>query len=230
MARPPDPRVPKTRSTRKPLLIGALILIVVGILVGVGTGFYQFGKSLDKYCGVRTSYDRSEVLYRLGYPPAVLDDSQKNSKYPGRRSYETNRKVTSEDPDKMMPAGKAVSDYFEWSYPLRTANNSSANVYIDFDRATRGIENIDCVDFTEMQHVCPALAGVLVGDSEDRVRDKLGRPDRYDLDGVTKTMSYDSMGVEFKLTKGNVYYLRLSGSRDRSTFRLFCAYVRSFFA
>jgi hypothetical protein len=211
------------------MLIGALVLIVGGVLVGLGMGFYQFDKDLQKYCGVQTTYDRNEVLYRLGYPPAVLDDSQKDSKYPGRRSYETNRKAPIDDPDKMMPAGKAVSDYFEWSYPLKNANNAAANVYIDFDRATRGIENIDCVDFTDVQHVCPALAGVLVGDSEDRVRDKLGKPDRYELDGVTKTMSYDSIGVEFKLTKGVVYYLRLSGNRQRSLPHLLYVYIRGLF-
>jgi hypothetical protein len=227
MQRPPDSRGRNPKKTRKPLIIAAIVLAVGGILLSVTMGGVQFKRSLGKYCGVRTSYDRNEVLYRLGYPPSVLDDSQKNSKYPDRRSYETNRKTGSEDPDKMMPAGKAVSDYFEWSYPLKTISSASANVYIDFDRTTKGIENIDCVDFTEMQHSCPALAGVLVGDSEDRVRDKLGSPDRYDLDGVTKTMSYDALGVEFKLTKGNVYYLRLSAGGKRDNLRLMYIYLRS---
>jgi hypothetical protein len=213
------------------MLIGAFLLAVAGAL-GIGlSGFYEFAKELQKYCGVRTNYDRNEVLYRLGFPATVLDDSQKNSKYPGRRSYETNRKAAVEDPDRVMPAGKTVSDYLEWSYLLKNlSNNSTANVYVDFDPATKQIENIDCVDFTDTQHLCPPLAGIAVGDSEDRVRDRLGTPDRYELDGVTKTMSYDSIGVEFKLTKGTVYYLRLSGNRQRNQGRMFDAYLRGLFS
>jgi hypothetical protein len=211
------------------MLIGAVSLIVGVTLVGLGAGFYQFNIDLGKYCDVHTNYDRDEVLYRLGYPATVLDDSQKNYKYPGRRSYDSNRKAANEDPDKVMPAGKTVSDYYEWSYPLKNLSNATANMYVDFDHATKAIENIDCVDFTDIQHACPALAGVSIGDSEERVRDKLGAPDRYELDGVTKTMSYDSMGLEFKLTKGNVYYLRLSGKQQRSYIRLFDAYVRGLF-
>ncbi len=203
------------------------MLVVGGALVSFGLGFRQFYKDLEKYCGIRTSDDRNEVLYRLGYPPTVLDDSQKNFKYPGRRSYDTNRKAVTEDPDRVMPAGKTVSDYYEWSYLLKNAANSSANVYVDFDRATKAIENIDCVDFSDVQHLCPALAGILVGDSEERVRDKLGKPDRYELDGVTKTMSYDGVGVEFKLTKGSVYYLRLSRNTRRSQIQLLYVYARS---
>jgi hypothetical protein len=212
------------------MLIGALSLAVLGALASGWFEFHKFGKELEKYCGIRASYDRSEVLYRLGFPATVLDDSQKNSKYPGRRGYETNRKAVVDDPDKMMPAGKTVSDYLEWSYLLKNLNNNStANVYVDFDPATKQIENIDCVDFTDMQHLCPPLAGISVGDSEDRVRDKLGKPDRYELDGVTKTMSYDSIGVEFKLTKGTVYYLRLFGNRERNQFRMLFVYLRGVF-
>jgi hypothetical protein len=211
------------------MLIAALSLIVGVALVGLGAGFYQFDKDLTKYCEVHTNYNRDEVLYRLGYPATVLDDSQKNYKYPGRRSYESNRKAANDDPDKMMPVGKTVLDYYEWSYPVKNSNNAAANMYVDFDHATKAIDDIDCVDFTDMQHVCPSLAGVSIGDSEERVRDKLGAPDRYELDGVTKTMSYDSIGMEFKLTKGNVYYLRLAGKQRRSFIGLLDAYIRGLF-
>jgi hypothetical protein len=214
------------------MLIGAVVLAVAGVLTFGGFEFRQFYRDLEKYCGIRTAYDRGEVLYRLGFPATVLDDSQKNYKYPGRRSYEANRKAATDDPDKVMPAGKTVSDYFEWSYLLKNpGNNTTANVYVDFDRATKQIENIDCVDFSDNQHLCPPLAGIKVGDSEDRVRDKLGSPDRYELDGVTKTMSYESIGVEFKLTKGTVYYLRLYGNAhgQQSRIRMLIAYLRGLY-
>ncbi len=227
MQRPPYRRISRSRVTRKLKIVGLLLLAAGAGLVFFGLGFYQFNKEAQKYCGVRTTDDRSEVLYRLGYPSAVLDDSQKNFKYPGRRSYEVNRKDAAEDPDKVIPAGKTVSDYYEWSYLLKSGSNSSANVYVDFDRTTKAVENIDCVDFSDLQHLCPALLGVVVGDPEERVRDKLGRPDRNELDGVTKTMSYDSVGVEFKLTKGSVYYLRLVRSNKRSQIQVLIVYLRS---
>lgn len=226
MQRPPDRRISRSKVTQRRKIVGLIVLAAGAGLVFFGSGFYQFSSEAQKYCGVRTTDDRSEVLYRLGYPSSVLDDSQKNFKYPGRRSYETNRK-DAEDPDKAMPAGKTVSDYYEWSYLLRNGSNASANVYVDFDRTTKGVDNIDCVDFSDLQHLCPALVGVMVGDPEERVRDKLGRPDRYELDGVTKTLSYDGVGVEFKLTKGSVYYLRLVRSNERSQIQVFIVYVRS---
>jgi hypothetical protein len=214
---------------KKHSLTGVIVLIAVATLVYVGIGFHQYYKDLEKYCGIRIYDDRNEVLYRLGFPAAVLDDSQKSGKYPGRRSYKTNRKAAGDDPDKMMPEGKTVADYYEWSYPFKGAGNVSADVYVDFDRATKAIENIDCVDFTDSPHLCPSLAGIAVGDTEDRVRDKLGKPDRYELDGVTKTLSYDGAGIEFRLTKGSVYYLRLSNSNGRNQLQLLYLYLRSLF-
>ena len=204
------------------------MLIAAAILAGLGIGFHQFSRDLEKYCGIKISDDRNEVLYRLGFPPAVLDDSQKDGKYPGRRNYKTNRKAGSDDPDKFMPEGKTVADYYEWSYPLRGAANADASVYIDFNRATKAIESIDCVDFSDGR-LCSPLLGIGIGDSEDHVRDRLGKPDRYDLDGVIKTMSYDAIGVEYKLTKGSVYYLKLYRSDKRSQIQLLYLYLRGLF-
>jgi len=197
------------------------------VLVAGGIGFYQFCKDLLKYADIHNYDDRNEVLYRLGFPPAVLDDSQKNHPYAGRRSLKTNREAAPEDPDSVIPEGRTVADYYEWSYPVRGAPNAKAALYVDFDRTTKVIDNIDCVDFSDTPHFCAPLAGIAIGDSEDRVKEKLGKPDRYDLDGVTKTMTYDGAGVEFKLTKGSVYYLRLSRTNGRSVIQLLNFYLRS---
>jgi hypothetical protein len=223
---PPPPRFKLT--TRRKYAIAGLV-IISAVLIAGGIGFREFCRDLLKYGNIHNYDDRDEVLYRLGFPAAVLDDSQKNHPYPGRRSYLTNREASAADPDRVIPEGRTVADYYEWSYPVRGAPNAKATMYVDFDRATKFVENIDCVDFTDPPHYCSPLAGISIGDSEDRVRDRLGKPDRFTLDGVTKTMSYDGVGVEFKLTKGSVYYLRLSRTDSRNIFELLDFFVRSLF-
>jgi hypothetical protein len=202
--------------------------IAGAIVLGMGVNFYHFARDLKKYCGVHSYDDRNEVLYLLGFPPAVLDDSQKDNLYPRRRSYKTNRGGAAEDPDKVMPEGRTVADYYEWSYPLRDVPNGGAYVYVDFDRTTKFVDHIDCVDFSDVQHLCAPLAGIRIGDSEDQVKDKLGKPDRLQLEGAIKTLSYDGAGVEFRLTKGSVYYLRLDGKKSRNPIQLIDFYVRDF--
>jgi len=41
-----------------------------------------------------------------------------------------------------------------------------------------------------------------------------------------KIMAYDGVGVEFRLTKGSVYYLRLDGKKNRSMIQLLDFYLR----
>jgi hypothetical protein len=202
------------------------VAVVGAMMAAISINFYHFARDLKKYCGVHSYDDRNEVLYLLGFPPAVLDDSQKDSLYPGRRSYKTNRAAAAEDPDKVIPQGRTVADYYEWSYPLRETPNGGASVFVDFDRATKFIDHIDCVDFTDTQHACAPLAGINIGDSEDRVKDRLGKPDRLRLEGAMKIMAYDGVGVEFRLTKGSVYYLRLDGKKNRSMIQLLDFYLR----
>jgi hypothetical protein len=227
MRRPAELKEAKYGAARLYLLAG---LVVVALLLVGGRGFRHFCSDLQKYCNIRSTDNRSEVLYRLGFPPAVLDDSQKDSLYPGRRSYKTNRDAAAQDPDNAMPVGKTVADFYEWSYPLRDATDARANMYVDFDRATKIVEHIDCVDFTDVQHLCGPLAGIGVGDTEEHVKERLGKPDRYQLDGATKTLSYDGVGIEYRLTKGRVYYLRLSRTESRNPIQLLNLYLRDVFS
>jgi len=212
------------------ILLLAGLVIIGAVFIAGARGFKHFCKDLKKYCDISSDDNRNEVLYRLGFPPLVLDDSQKDSLYPGRRSYKTNKEAAADDPDNAMPIGRTVADYYEWSYPLAAAPNSKANVFVDFDRATKIIDHIDCVDFTVVEHQCGPLAGIRIGDSEEHVKDKLGKPDRIKLDGATKAMFYDGVGVEFILTKGSVYYLRLSRVESRSPIQLLNFYLRDLFS
>ena len=78
-------------------------------------------------------------------------------------------------------------------------------------------------------HLCPALAGIRAGDTEEHVRFVLGSPMRVSYNSVSKTTRYDDLGVEFVLTQGHVYGLTLFAAPRHRFATFFHRYIRAAF-
>ena len=189
-------------------VIGALaIAVAISAL-----GFLRFKAALETYCGIRLTYDRKEVLYRLGYPPVVLDEPEKTEFGYWQRVYYTDRKG---DPKNVLPADKHIEDFREWSYSKGPVTET-----IRFNASGTAIESVSCMELQDdPQGLCPPIASVATGDTEEQLKHKLGEHHfRYRMDGVSKTIRYDDFGIEILLTKDKVYGLTLL--RDRSDTKL----------
>jgi hypothetical protein len=176
----------------------AMAVVVAGI-AWVTLAALRFAGGLDHYCGVYRTDDRKEVLYRLGAPTSVIGapvDGWAPVYTPG-----------STDPKQAIPTGKSESDFPSWGYNP----DNDTTVTVEFTD-TNGVDNISCM--TGHARGCPMLAGVAFDDTEEEVIRKLGRHHaRYMLNGVSKRLRYDDIGVEFLLTKDRVYTLTLLGQR-----------------
>lgn len=193
----------------------AVAATVGAIAVGcVATAALRFVGSLDKYCSVYRTDKRKEVLYRLGSPQSVLGEPEKGPWGLWQRVYVPG----STDPKQAMPPGKSEDDFSAWAYTPA----DDVTITVSFDKSNR-VESISCM--TGHENACPNLAGVAFGDTEEQVFHKLGRYHvRYKLDGVSKTVRYDDLGVEYVLTKDRVYTLTLLATPP-SLVRSVLAYV-----
>ena len=129
------------------------------------------------------------------------------------------------DPKNALPEGKSINDYNEWGYDM--TEDGATSVQVTFDAGKRSVQRVSCIDIdhSKAPH-CAALADIQSGGAEEQVTARLGRPNRFKLDGVSKTISYDDLGVEFILTKGHVYYLTLFKGGGQE-FDMFKRYLRS---
>lgn len=199
-------------------VVAAVVGVVLIVLPLVG--FFNFVAGLESYCDVRLTYNQQEVLYRLGYPPAVLGELKEDRRGRWQRVYSTDRE---RDPKNAMPEDKKIEDFLAWSY-----YTGEATVSVTFDAAGKRIESVSCLDLGEppSSAACPSLVGVTLNDTEEDVRRKLGQPFRSKLDGVAKTIRYDNLGIELLLTKGKVYGITLLGTRA-DTYTILTHYLRA---
>ena len=173
-------------------------------------GFVRFEAGLGGYANVRLSDHRKEVLFRLGYPPAVAEaEFNTETRRWAQRVFTTDRAV---DPRDALPEGKRIDDYNEWEFHVPgTAGDEpgQSSLRVTFSKDTDHVVEVSCVDMLKRPDICPALAGIRAGDSEERVRSVLGSPTHLSFESVNKTIRYDDLGVEFVLTRGYVYGLTL---------------------
>jgi hypothetical protein len=127
-----------------------------------------------------------EVEYVMGYPPYVKG-SEGEGGWRGRRVLDTS---------KDLEKGQHIEDYSSWSFD---------QIDVDFDGTTKTVNEIACNSIEKMG--CPALLGLQDGLSEEAVFKRLGKPSYEQIDGVTKTVEYESLGTWFYLAKNKIYPL-----------------------
>jgi hypothetical protein len=181
-------------------------LIAVAFTVSTCSGLREFEAEISEMEGISLGDSRDEVLYRLGVPPRVLADPS-SIEMDGKTINVRTLYWTSGAPAPVnaMPMGKRISDFSGWSY---SRSRGEAAFEVEFDRSGRVIA-LECTAKGGTPYACGPVAGIRNTDTEETVR-RMGRPTREELDGVTKLMAYDDIGVQFLLTKGRVYRITLA--------------------
>jgi hypothetical protein len=64
---------------------------------------------------------------------------------------------------------------------------------------------------------CPVLLGIYDGVSEAETVARLGKPSRERIDGATKIITYENLGVWFYLTKRTIYMLGVTNIEKGDT-------------
>lgn len=199
------------------LLMGGIIATVL-----VWRDFTAFAGRLERYCELAISSDKDEVRYRRGLPPIVLGPVEHDGFGPSSPIFFTDRQL---DPKNSIPEGMQPEDYHEWQYPAGDPLSAGPYVSVEFD-TTGVVKSISCYDTSPSGIHCPSLIGVSIGSTEEQVVDLLGAPDRSSLEGVTKTMSFDDVGIELFLSKRRVYLISLLNT-PRSRASILQRYLRS---
>jgi hypothetical protein len=187
----------------------AIVVLLLAVIAPIGYKFRDFYRDLKKYGGVEVADTKADVLYRLGYPVAVVGTAPKLADGSGGTPvvYVT---IKDADPKDSLPPGKRIEDFDEWTYPVGKDIPLDTTMHVEFDPASSKVDSVYCIDLREgnAYRLCPSLAGVHDGDSEEQVKDKLGKFTRFRHDGLLKTIRYDDLGIEFVLRRERVYILR----------------------
>jgi hypothetical protein len=214
------------RLNRKAVALG-ICLLILGLGVVILNNTTQFVRSLRSYSDVHLTDAKADVLYRLGYPPWVLGDSEKAPDIGEgywQPIYNTDAKA---EPKNAMPEGKKIQDFDGWSYPLGDQSHGTASTSVTFDHATNKVTSVSCMNTADVPlQSCPPLAGIKFGDTEESVLERYGKPYRFQLDGVTKKIRFDDLGIELALVRGKVYMLTLH-SENEDQFAVIKRYLRS---
>lgn len=176
--------------------IGVFATILIGVIAWGGLYIWNHLPTTltpqTEYVGLHLGMSPDEVMYVKGYPPIVLGKPVRVDEWTGffLEVIET----------KKLEKGKTVNDFQYWVY--------DSIITVEFDNAKKAIVKISCNSSNKLNR-CPALAGVIDGDSEKEAIRKLGNPDRAEIMGLAKYLYYRKFGIELILTKEQVYHLSI---------------------
>jgi hypothetical protein len=160
-----------------------------------------------------THYDRAESMYRLGYPPAVLAPTETaadgstavanhlldrprrrpQERYAGGQAHRRLQRVGVLRPEDGLERSDGSCGTFD-------RENQRCSLASRAWTTGRTGQRRDAS--------CPAFLGVEDGDTEEQLKDKLGKFNQQRYDGALKTVRYDALGVDFVLRRGRIYVLR----------------------
>lgn len=195
-------------STRRALRIlrnPAMLRLIAGILivlliVRVASAGYAFRFDSSGYAGVGLGNSRQDVLYGIGQPAETADASG------AWRPFRTTAELAANG----------------WAYQ----DSGGGRVDVRFDERDGKVGSVSCTQSEAIPSACGHLYGIGLGDSEDRLSFKLGRPTAERLATGVKIVRYDDLGVEFTLKQYTVY--KIKALRERGgAFARTLRFVRS---
>jgi len=181
----------------------AAIVVLTGTLFG-GLYFWNhfpipLGRQIE-YAGLRLGMSPQDVLYIKGYPSGVADEpSGVVDEAPKQNPFAAYIST-----DKLKP-GKSVDDYRQWWYE----RSHDGSISVTFNPEKTAVIAIECLSL-DLIGRCPSLAQVFHGDSEQEVIRKLGPPDASRFEGVLKSLSYRTLGIELTLETERVIKLSIN--------------------
>jgi hypothetical protein len=177
----------------------SIALIVIGGAIVGGLHYWnqilplKFGRQTE-YAGLRLGMSQDEVMYVKGYPPFVLGEELKEPEWKGFLKV-----IDTKNLDK----GKSVQDYSDWSYVI-----AEGNINVAFG-ISGGVAAIQCYSKDKLFR-CPSLAGIKDGDRETETVHALGNPSEAKFSGITKSLTYNDLGIQLTLEKEAVYVLEVT--------------------
>ncbi len=177
--------------------------VVTSAIAAVGVGsIYTYDRYQNRLTRATGYYDltlgmsKDEVYYVKGQPTEVHERPAKGDAFEGSWLVIYVNAI---------PKGKTPKDYISWAYSLDTTSGDRLDIeFFDRDRVSR----IACYTTTGF---CRSILGIASGDTEESVKDRLGKPDREELSGVTKRLRYSSLNLSLYLVKKKVYMLVVEG-------------------
>ncbi|MBR1302171.1 hypothetical protein [Bradyrhizobium sp. AUGA SZCCT0042] len=183
-------------------LAAVLALVVVGTAVIIVAQYWDqmFPVKLDRqtqYDGLRLGMSKDEVKYIKGIPTTVITND-KDGPWKDFGVVQTSE----------LPKGKTVNDYSLWSY-----DGHKRYYNVGFGNSST-VVSIGCYS-EDKSYRCPAIGDVRDGTSEAEMLRKLGPPTKSAISGVTKSVEYNNIGVEFKLQQETIYYVLVGETPTR---------------
>ncbi|ANT49756.1 hypothetical protein [Mesorhizobium amorphae] len=195
----------------RPLVKFLTLAAVLSVLTWVGfkvSAYRDFMRDLNTYQGVKLGDSMDETKYALGYPPFVVGPPESGTPDKPAPDFQFSPiyQTDGNDPKNAMPDGKKVGDFLGWQY-----EETDHRIDLSFDPETKRISEIGCYANSSVngntKQLCPALFGIDSNSSEDEVLAKLGSPDAQKIEGASKSLRYDEIGLEVTLSKRRVYML-----------------------
>jgi Putative abortive phage resistance protein AbiGi, antitoxin len=177
-------------------------LLVALIALGLG-GIVIYDLADDNsrtetgYADLRLGMTMDEVKYVKGYPTYILEYPKITVEKP--TWWENSASVIASS---SLKDGQNVEDFRSWEFAI---DDHGTRIDVDFDQRTKLLSKVACYSQRIMQ--CPSLLGLHDGMSEADAIKRLGKPSYERIDGVTKKVSYDRLGVWFYLEKMKIYML-----------------------
>ena len=180
---------------------GLFLIAFVGLCTAAWTAYLQWPERLrpvTEYFGARLGMPMKEITYIKGYPTNVYEAEPAPATL-NLPSGSWERVV----PVKEIPEGKTIRDYMEWSW-----EEPHYRLDITFNKEDGGVMGIQCYSKDQSDfESCEPLLGILVGSTEQGLKEKLGTPSHETIDGVTKRIQYDSLNAVFWLVQQKVYMM-----------------------
>jgi len=212
------------------------IVAVAFILIGgawLGYRYYENRPTTQtQYYDLALGMSMDDVLYVKGLPQNVYED---DPRFGGLAS-----RVIAIDALDKQEKKKTVEDYYGWSFvppweqPRRLSDikadeppwerrtraehgrRNFQRLDVSFSPKTKKLTKILCYTNSdqEIYGACGVL-GITTGMSEDDVINRLGKPEREKIEGVSKTIDYPNLNVTMYLTQRKVYMLIVRSFGDQ---------------
>lgn len=189
----------------------AIFILAAGIFYGY-KWYLSRPTAQNTYYNLTLNDSIEEVIYRKGPPEFVyLDRAAPPPDGSNGPVYATKPTGAGDNP---LPAGKTIRDYRGWGFP---AGDGPAMNRIMFFEKLNKLSDIECIDPSFSSYSCAPVLGIHIGDSEESVISKLGKPTIGKIVGEDKILIYQQWNVLFILTRGRVDLLAVGFYRDPSS-------------
>jgi hypothetical protein len=176
-------------------------LVLAGLSLGIYTYLDRQPKKIISFEGVVLQETRDEVFYALGLPTTVMDRETATRFGRGRLVWESS-------PRDLEKLGKSIKDFPGWSY-----ERQQTRLDIEFDGKGL-VREIGCYHSLGSRQYLDAerceVNGIALMDTEERIKEILGKPQSEYLEGPTKTLVYPNLNLKLSFTKKIVYNISVS--------------------